>query len=91
MLKIAKDRAKRFLFTVRQEVTKLEKKLDGVKERKWDKIYENGRKYDQHDRIDINRESQIRTNIPKHRKGNKRKLKGSKRNQKNETKKTKND
>ena len=72
MFQVAKDRAKRFLFTVRQ---------DRVKKRKWDKIYENGRKYDQDDRIDTNTESQIRTNIPKHRKGNKRKLKGSKRNQ----------
>ena len=80
MFQVAKDRAKRFLFTVRQEMTELEKKLDRVM--KWDKIYENGRKYDQDDRIDINTESQIRTHIPKHRRGNKRKLKGSKRNQK---------
>ena len=73
MFQVAKDRAKRFLFTVRQEMTELEKKLDRVM--KWDKIYENGRKYDQDDRIDINTESQIRTHIPKHRRGNKRKLK----------------
>ena len=84
MFKVAKDRAKRFLFNIRKEMDELAKKLEHVKNRKWEKIHEKGRKYNPDEQSDINlRVSNTRTSLPtKHRRNNKRKLKGSKRNRK---------
>ena len=84
MFQVAKDRAKWFLFNIRKEMDELAKKLEHVKNRKWEKIHEKGRKYNPDEQSDINlRVSNTRTSLPtKHRRNNKRKLKGSKRNKK---------
>ena len=45
MFQVAKDRANQFLFNIRKEMVELAKKLEYVKNRKWEKIHEKGRKY----------------------------------------------
>ena len=84
MFQVAKDRASQFLFNIRKEMDELAKKLEHVKNRKWEKIHEKGRKYNPDEQSDTNlRVSSTRTSLPtKHRRNNKRKLKGSKRNKK---------